>query len=749
MIGNNSANARKVFPVVNLDEYGARYASAGRYYGDDYTILNGSARGLFIPMSESRTVYDGKKRLVVVFQNYRTQSGTATQYVSYQYKTIFEQREDGIYAWCASGVQSRSGEVNSSLYFWGMNMDAMFSSGDSRLQKAYMGYDNTDVVAGDFYKGYGLDEVALYRLSGCNDEISYPGSYAESLTVEDGKRMVVNESGDCPYAIHVDGELVISNSANLALSGKITGCGTLAFSASEPRFDVTNAVWHSDSEFLTGDWTLVATNRLLASLVSVTGRITGARITAKDRYTAAICHMRNDGGYATVQFFAPKTAKRQCAVLLQMKQCGPDIKAYITPFTLDAEDSLDKSFGGSYEYGDFDLEEDRVSQFIGLSSIGTPIASSDTASSVGLSSLGLLFEEGSAPYNVSLWGENRMDYGSVLNVSGENEAYMIVRARTLKDNYALSQNGVVDVDRGGVLFLEKAVYPKELRIHDGGVVFQATNNPFSSFMPLTIDGGSLYLGYQEMNKGRGRNQADAYTYLNQVRLMNGACIYGCRARIGNNNSPMWTVGGLKPSRATCGMSINSLSMGPMRFDVADVTGDDNVDFTMEGDIVLGYGKSAPEYEERRNIYVLKEGSGTMSMNAAFSPYYPTVVSNGVWRFGVPKSASASTDFKLDGGNLEVADGIALTMGEVIPSVASTITLGEGASLSIKAPTADWPEDGSVNFVVSDIASRSSIRFGESASLSAAHLGAIRVNGKIAAQNSAGYLRPVAFRVIVR
>jgi hypothetical protein len=104
---------------------------------------------------------------------------------------------------------------------------------------------------------------------------------------------------------------------------------------------------------------------------------------------------------------------------------------------------------------------------------------------------------------------------------------------------------------------------------------------------------------------------------------------------------------------------------------------------------------------------------------------------------------------LDGGNLEVADGIALTMGEVIPSVASTITLGEGASLSIKAPTADWPEDGSVNFVVSDIASRSSIRFGESASLSAAHLGAIRVNGKIAAQNSAGYLRPVAFRVIVR
>ena len=89
------------------------------------------------------------------------------------------------------------------------------------------------------------------------------------------------------------------------------------------------------------------------------------------------------------------------------------------------------------------------------------------------------------------------------------------------------------------------------------------------------------------------------------------------------------------------------------------------------------------------------------------------------------------------------------MGEVIPGVASTITLGEGASVSIKVPAADWPEDGSVNFVVPDIASRSSIRFGESASLSSAHLGAIRVNGKMVAQNSAGYLRPVAFRVIVR
>jgi hypothetical protein len=180
-----------------------------------------------------------------------------------------------------------------------------------------------------------------------------------------------------------------------------------------------------------------------------------------------------------------------------------------------------------------------------------------------------------------------------------------------------------------------------------------------------------------------------------------------------------------------------------------VTGDAQADFRITNPVQLFYPVNHTEFEAHKSAYIRKEGPGTVSMEAEFSQYLPSVIAGGTWKFAHKKSASESTDFKLDGGNLEVADGIALTMGEVIPSVASTITLGEGASLSIKAPTADWPEDGSVNFVVSDIASRSSIRFGESASLSAAHLGAIRVNGKIAAQNSAGYLRPVAFRVIVR
>jgi hypothetical protein len=87
------------------------------------------------------------------------------------------------------------------------------------------------------------------------------------------------------------------------------------------------------------------------------------------------------------------------------------------------------------------------------------------------------------------------------------------------------------------------------------------------------------------------------------------------------------------------------------------------------------------------------------------------------------------------------------MGEVIPSVASEIVLEDGASVTVKAPSLDWPIGGSVNFITMPSAARDSVKF--SAILSAGHLASIKLNGKRVMQDSVGCIRPVAFRMIIR
>ena len=759
LIGNSKDTARKVFSNIDITEYSARYAAAGTYYGqNNTTYLNGAARGTYLPISETRSVVGGASRLTVTYNLFRTVDGVPTQYETYEFKTVFEQRGDDVYAWMSWGLQTRTAPVNGSLFFWNMDMASMFDDGDGRIVRAYMGYDLSDGPDPSAWgKGYGFDEVCLHRTAGCANETLDDNPGDQPLNISDDVRYVAEGASSFggvdkfTGAIDVDGELVIRNRAGLSLSGSVTGGGDISFEATEPMSGVSDEVSQTESDFMSSSWKLVARNRLLASLTSVTGRIIGARISAASRYTAAICHLRNDGGYATVQFFAPNSAKQQCAALLNLKQCGPDIMGCISVYTINAETSLNASFGGTYRYGDFDLENSSVSDFTGLSLQSTPIATSISGSSVGLCAVGLKFAPGSAPYDAALWGYNDMDAGARVRVSASNGARCVVRACTLTNYRALPPKGRVEVGSGGVLFLEKIVSPLELRAYDGGMIFQATNNPTGSYQPVVLDGGSLYLGYQRMNTGVGRNQADAYTYLNQLRLMNGACVYGCRPRIGNDNSPMWTVGGTVPSRAMCGMRLLAKTLGPVVIEVEDVTKSDEVDFSMEGPIALANASGSADFETWRNIYVLKTGAGTMSMRAQFAPYYPTIISNGTWQIAAKNASSSSTSFELCGGSLSVLSNLTVKAGEIVPRVSSTISIGEGAKLSIAAPSEDWADGVRLSVLCDDIEGRNAFRIGNSDCLTASQLAKIRINGCRVKQDAEGWVscRFVGFQMSIR
>lgn len=746
MINNSSSRARKVFEGISIDDYSIKSVASGtnpKYMGN-YTYLHGSGRLDYLPISESRYEKNGKKCLDTVLQTYRKQEGN---YNIYQYRVTLEQRGADVYGYLSSVCVCDS--------IWLVGRDLSLLSDCFNVKEGGLAYDMEDIDGPNaYYKAYGVDCITLRRNAGPFVSESVEAYVEGNLSVPSNVGYVADGTSalaESEYAgkIDVDGTLTIRNPGVKKFSGAISGDGDLFVEATSRVLDVVADVEHNRDFFLEGKWKIVAEDRLLSSLTNVTAILCGSRV-GGDKTPAAYGYWRNNGAYAAMQVYNNVANAWQTGCLLRMRQNGRNIEASIASYSYDNpwENGFNKN---TYKYGDIDFEA-MASKCKGMS---IPTSRNEDGSyadrgQVGLHSPKFYFAEGSVPHIAVFTGKNSMETGSVVRVSGTDKAIMVAEF----SGDALPAYGELVVDGGGRVFFSGQVDISRLTVNSGGSVWQGASQCLrpSSTHGVHLNGGTMVIGYYNERNSVMENYSDAGLYLNYMHFENGAKLLGSAPRVGYGMNPRWYVTGAVPSVCATGMSLfpaKDAAPSAIVMEVEDVTGNAEADFRITNPIRLFYPVGNADFEAYKSAYIRKEGPGTVSMEAAYTPYQPTVIAGGTWRFSHSKSASESTDFKLAGGNLEIADGIALTMGEVIPSVASTITLGEGASLSIKAPTADWPEDGSVNFVVSDIASRSSIRFGESASLSAAHLGAIRVNGKIAAQNSAGYLRPVAFRVIVR
>lgn len=746
MINNSKTNARKVFENISVDDYAVRAAANASYskYKGNYTYLHGAGRFDFMPIAERRYESDGKKRVKTILQAARKYDG---KYTTYQFDVILEQRDADVYAWL-SGVYVAAG-----THLYGRDMESLFDG--KTVVKGSAGYDLED-AGGGFEKGYGVDFIALRRLGGLSEttetaspiegDIEVP---SDTEYIATGASAIVQSPGTYSGNLRVDGVMTIRNPHEKTYSGAVSGDGDIVYEASQMRTDSALDVECGKDVFLNDKWKTVSKDRLLSSLTNVTAILCGSR-TGGDKDPAAYSHWRNNGAYAALQIYNKVSSSYQTGCLLRLRQMGRDIQACIASYSFNSPWANGFS-ESSYQYGDIDFEKmSSECQGMTIPEQRNEDGSYTDRGQVGLHSLKLFFAEGALTHVAVVEGRSSMSTGSVVRVSGGDKSPMMVQFSA----GSIPSSGQLVVGRGGHAVLSGSLETGRLVVENGGFLYQGASMciPAASTYGVCLNGGTFVVGYWSGRTSVKENYDDAGLYLNYMHFENGARLLGAAPRVGYGMNPRWYVTGTAPSVCATGMSLfpaKDAAPSAIVMEVEDVTGNAEADFRITNPIRLFYPVGEADFEAYKSAYIRKEGPGTVSMEAAYTPYQPTVIAGGTWRFSHSKSASASTDFKLEGGDLEIADGIALTMGEVIPGVASTITLGDGASVSIKVPAADWPENGSVNFVVSDIASRSPIRFGESAVLSSAHLASIRVNGKPVAQNSAGYLRPVAFRVIVR
>jgi len=757
-IGNSETVARKVFTGMSVTDYRARAAAAGVFsdYVGNYTYINGGVRCNFHPIAQRRYVSNGKNRLQVTFQTYRQSSEEPKPYCTYEMTVIFEDRDGDVYAWVYRMLQTKIAE-----YEWliGRDMYNILQSRGTGISYGTIGYDLRD-IDGTYSKGFSIDHIVMERIAGPALTDGTDAAVAGDLTVAGDTAYIADGAaalGESTYSgnLTVDGTLTVRNPGTKTLSGKIKGMGDVTYQATGPRTDNADTVEVGADVYLNADWRRLASNRTLSSLTSVSVTLTGTRV-GGDKTPAAYVHWRNNGGAAAVQIHNTVSSSYQTGVILYLRQRGRDIWGYINNYSFATPYTTLGISSSKYEYEM--VNYDRKSDYPSSVWQSVTFATSPSIGQVGCHDLKLHFAEGSQPHVVKVTGQNTAYTGAVTRVVGTSSAQMMVDFATQVDDRALPKNGVLEVGRGGHAILSKQVSGEYCKAYDGGIIYQGSNNCFAaaSTTSLILSNGTFVVGYQKMNTSKEEQATDAYIYLNHVSFCDGGRLVGCRPRIGYNTllAPKWYIGGTSPSFASCGMALSPAKNSgptPFVFEVEDVTKDDGVDFTMSGNIVLFYASGNENYESYRNMYILKQGAGTFSMAASYSPYQPTVISNGTWQIAAKNASSSSTSFELCGGSLSVLSNLTVKAGEIVPRVSSTISIGAGATLSIAAPSEDWADGVKLSVLCEDIEGRNAFRIGDSDCLTASQLAKIRINGCRVKQDAEGWVscRVVGFQMSIR
>ena len=265
------------------------------------------------------------------------------------------------------------------------------------------------------------------------------------------------------------------------------------------------------------------------------------------------------------------------------------------------------------------------------------------------------------------------------------------------------------------------------------------------------NGGRLLLngGYCINRKDGSGIELDASTavcrqnlYLNRVALKNGSTVEGpAYVSVGLTASD-WTVGGTSPSAVNTDLQIvggDWVTSGPwpsVTFDVADVTGDAGVDFSVNGCI-----RRFTADNNHMGIFLDKRGDGTMRIVRTDVTNLTCRIYAGTLLLGSNDVFAATNLLRLNGGTLAVAPKAVTSAGRLTLDADSTIEIGANAQLTFAdASKLSWTAGKTLT--VKGTLGRRSLRFGtSSAGLTADQLAAIRdENGEPCRIDADGYVR---------
>ena len=390
-----------------------------------------------------------------------------------------------------------------------------------------------------------------------------------------------------------------------------------------------------------------------------------------------------------------------------------------------------------------------------------------TKTSTGSSTSGFLFAntaaaEGNGANEISVTGD--WNYTGSFTVQGLDEAPMTL---VVKDNRATPSNNTVTVKRGGIVRLSSTGNDGKgahsgataFLVEEGGRLVSEKIRQIGPLTKVTVCGGTLVVCAGIAGETNS-SDSDTGTDLCDLTLLDGACVLdgGTRTshRMGSRRpgSPglVWHVGGCRPSTnhvAVQSQVVNAGQIGTNMFNVAR-TGDWDADFVYATNMVC-YTGTAP-YSS--NV-LHKVGNGTMLLTGTYNINGGILIEEGVFKLGRSDSinyyAYGNTEHVrppliLKGGSLAVAANTANTFDSLHLESDSGLILERGATLAFDDLAAVvWNPDAelAVTLPVGENGEVfATLKVGTSAaSLTAAQLAAIRINGKKAIIDGTGRLRP--------
>ena len=583
----------------------------------------------------------------------------------------------------------------------------------------------TKSVSSGGTKGYGINQLTMkyigalptVRLEGLVTNSAagacMPVSVAAGVSVKTGTTSGINRLGAgttiSNAGVFTAGGAFTADDVGAVVTNfaAISSSGTFRY---ERTADAANpgAEYYTAGFLATNTWQIVAEWCTLYDITNLVGKMTGSYIggSYKDSI-ASLYHYRvaDSGLVATGQVqFAQNTTLR--CLIVEFKQLGDHVGAkglwVWSPSNVAlGTDTLALSRPPpqytvatdasqvAYNVHDFTTYSARVSRF----------------STVGLSATtDLAFAEGSA-----------------IEIAGSDAGQMSV---TFCRTNSLPANGMVDVFAGGEMVLDPQPVISSLeaeayvggtcriRVHESGTLYQRGQWTPGPRQILELRGGTLNSGNPDNTSTVGKS------FLNHLYLYDGAVVTGLQFRIGhtesNANVAWWKVRGSLPSH--CYNIVHTEtgannSRRTIKWDVWDVTGDDEADLIMHGPVRRYVGDWS-----HTNVLVRKTGAGTMLFTQPCGdnnePMGPIDLEEGAWLLGASGTVGPRTPFRLKGGTLAAAAGTVNSCGPLwIYAAGGAISLGEGATLTFADSSAmSWTAKEKVT--VYGFAEKA-IRFGDS------------------------------------
>jgi len=339
---------------------------------------------------------------------------------------------------------------------------------------------------------------------------------------------------------------------------------------------------------------------------------------------------------------------------------------------------------------------------------------------------------------------------------------------------AIPSCGKLIVENGGELqMLTNGMYATKplgyngggcpIYIREGGRFALGAKNPFALDQRVVVDGGEFYV-YPIYSYQYGSG-----TYLQRLVLKDGGRVSGAALMMGirghEEQYPYIKVCGDRPSEMDVQLTIQGQSGNDSRlFDwrIADVTGNDNPDFVMNGDIRYFYYGTG-DNRLTTNVTMRKYGDGTILANGRQGQAGVTEIYKGEIRLGASGIGYGTYDevkiynvYTLCGGRLGAADGTSNKLGDLRVegnTANSAIVLGDGAKLEFADSSSNsWTGSGLIDIDHEGELGKGVLRFGTTKyGLTGTQLARLRHNGGRVILTDDGWCidRPKTFKIIVR